>query len=57
MRLLGNGRLITRDSGAPYFENGGVVMEGDSIVEVGEYAALLEKRSLLTPAAVLSCRD
>ncbi len=43
MRLLGNGRLITRDSGAPYFENGGVVMEGDSIVEVGEYAALLEK--------------
>ncbi len=43
MYLLTNGRLITRDPDHPYFEKGGVVFEGSSIVEVGEEAALRKK--------------
>lgn len=36
MFLVTNGRLITRDSENPYFEDGGVVVEGNKIVEVGD---------------------
>ena len=36
MRIIGNGRLITRDPAAPYFARGAVAMEGDNIVAVGE---------------------
>ena len=43
MYLLTNGRLITRDETAPYFEKGGVVFDGDSIVEVGCEAELRKK--------------
>ena len=43
MYLLTNGKLITRDPDHPYFEKGGVVFEGASIVEVGDEAALREK--------------
>ena len=43
MYLLTNGRLITRDPDHPYFDKGGVVFEGSSIVEVGEEVALRKK--------------
>lgn len=43
MRLLGKGRLITRDSSNPFIENGCVVMDGDNILEVGETAAMRAK--------------
>lgn len=40
MYLIGNGKLITRDSNAPYFENGAVVTDGRYVRAVGDYAAL-----------------
>ena len=43
MYLLTNGRLITRDESNPYFERGGVVFDGASIVEAGDEAALRNK--------------
>ena len=43
MYLLTNGRLITRDPDHPYFEKGGVVFEGTSIVEVGDASSLRKK--------------
>ena len=36
MLLIGNGRLITRDAGLAYLENGAAVTRGDSILAVGE---------------------
>ncbi|NCB31185.1 MAG: hypothetical protein EOM66_07225, partial [Clostridia bacterium] len=43
MYLIANGKLITRDSAKPYIENGGVVVDGTKILEVGETAALKAK--------------
>lgn len=43
MYLLANGRLITRSDKLPYLPDGGVVMEGDKILEVGATAALRGK--------------
>ncbi len=43
MLLIGNGRLITRDNDAPFFENGAVVCDGKLIVETGELTAMREK--------------
>ena len=40
MLLLGNGRVITRDAAQPYLAHGAVLMEGDTILEVGEESAL-----------------
>ena len=40
MLLVGNGRLITRDDAAPYWENGAVVLEGEAVREAGDFAAL-----------------
>ena len=40
MLLLGNGRVITRDTVQPYLAHGAVLMEGDTILEVGEESAL-----------------
>ncbi len=40
MLLIGNGRLITRDPDAPFYENGAVLTEGAVIRAVGETAAL-----------------
>ena len=40
MLLIGNGRVITRDSDQPYFEHGAVVCDKDVICEVGEESAL-----------------
>lgn len=36
MLIIGNGRVITRDTARGFFENGAVAMEGNSIVMVGE---------------------
>ena len=40
MQIITNGRLITRDPAAPYFEKGAVAYEGTKIVAVGEKAKL-----------------
>ena len=40
MLLITNGRVLTRDPGKPYLPDGAVVIEGDSILEVGERKAL-----------------
>lgn len=43
MILVANGKLITRDSENPYIENGGVLIDGTKIKEVGESGALIKK--------------
>ena len=43
MLLIGNGRLITRDSKNPYYENGAVLVENEKIIEVGSYTELQNK--------------
>lgn len=43
MKLLENGRVITRDSANPFFEDGAVCFQDDSIVEVGQREQLREK--------------
>ncbi|WP_425058904.1 Putative aminohydrolase SsnA [Sporomusa carbonis] len=43
MLLIGNGRLITRDSRQPYFEDGCVVIEDNLVAEVGTTAAMRRK--------------
>ena len=44
MKLVTNGRLITRNADAQgYYEHGAVAFEGTKIVEVGEEAALRAK--------------
>ena len=35
MLILGNGRLVTRDEKNPYLENGAVVIDGTTIIKVG----------------------
>ena len=43
MFLIGNGRLFTRDEKNSFFENGAVVWEDNTIVEVGEFETLKKK--------------
>jgi len=43
MLLIGNGKIITRDGKRPFIENGGVLIDGKLIKEVGESGALREK--------------
>ena len=43
MLLIGNGRLVTRDNDAPFFENGAVVCDGKLIVETGDFSAMRAK--------------
>ena len=38
MILVGKGTVITRDDTNPLIKDGGVVLEGDRIVKVGDYA-------------------
>ena len=45
MYLLGNGKLITRDVENPYFECGGVVIRGSSILELGDFEIMRKKIS------------
>ena len=43
MLLIGNGKVITRDSANPYLENGAVVTDGENIKEVGILDAMKQK--------------
>lgn len=43
MLLIGNGRMVTRDIENPFFENGGVLLSGESIKEVGDFAEMRKK--------------
>jgi len=43
MYLITNGKLITRDEHNPYFEQGGVVIDGTKILEVGGEADMRAK--------------
>ena len=40
--IIGNGRVITRDEKNPYIENGAVVLNDNTIIDVGEYSLLKE---------------
>jgi len=40
MYLIANGKVVTRDEGQPWIADGGVLVEGATIKEVGETAAL-----------------
>lgn len=40
MILIGNGIVITRDEACPLIQNGGVLVDGNKIVKVGEYDTL-----------------
>ena len=42
MLIIGNGKIVTRDPARPFIANGAVVLEGNSILEVGD-ASLREK--------------
>ena len=41
--LVANGRLITRDPANPFIADGGILIEGNTITEVGETQALKQK--------------
>ena len=43
MFIIGNGRLVTRDLAAPFYENGAVAIEGNVTRKVGETKALKEE--------------
>lgn len=43
MLIVGNGRLITRDSDLPFVENGAVAIDGTKIAEVGSTKEIKEK--------------
>lgn len=43
MILVGNGTVITRDEANPLIQNGGVLLEGERVVKVGDYKALREE--------------
>ena len=40
MLIVGNGRVITRTHKKPYWEDGAVVIDGDTIKEVGSFAGM-----------------
>jgi len=43
MLLIGNGKIVTRDSAVPFIEDGAVAIDGELIKETGETAALRAK--------------
>lgn len=43
MKILGNGRLVTRDENDTYYDNGAVVIDGNKIKEVGDYNSIKAK--------------
>ena len=43
MLLIGNGRVLTRDSMQPWLADGAVAIQGDTIAEVGPRRSLLDK--------------
>ena len=45
MLIIGNGKVITRDSNLPYIEHGAVAIEGTKIARVGTEKELKEASS------------
>lgn len=43
MLLIGNGRLVTRDSQNPFFENGAVLVKDGVVAEVGNFTDMKQK--------------
>ena len=43
MILVGNGRVVTRDSKNPYYRDGAVVIDGDVILETGDFSGMKDK--------------
>ncbi len=43
MLLIGNGSVITRDENNPWFQDGAVVTDGDTVKEAGDFKTLKEK--------------
>ncbi|MCR4658558.1 MAG: putative aminohydrolase SsnA [Lachnospiraceae bacterium] len=43
MLLVGNGMLITRDEEKPWFKDGAVVIDGDTVLEAGDHKELRKK--------------
>ena len=43
MLVLGNGRVVTRDPGNPYLENGAVAIDGTKICRIGSTAGLRQE--------------
>ncbi|MCR5788446.1 MAG: putative aminohydrolase SsnA [Lachnospiraceae bacterium] len=43
MLLIGNGMLITRDPGNPFYQNGAVAVSGDTVTEIGDSDTLKKK--------------
>lgn len=43
MYLLGNGRVMTLDGADTFLDNGAVAVDGDTIIEVGDYNLLRDK--------------
>ena len=43
MILVGNGRVVTRDSKNPYYRDGAVVIDGDIILETGDFSGMKDK--------------
>ena len=37
MRIMGNGRMITRDASNAFYENGAVAMDGNTMIYGGKY--------------------
>ncbi len=43
MLVIGNGRLVTRDAGNPFIENGAVAMDGNVIKKVGTIMGVVKR--------------
>lgn len=43
MKIVGNGRLVTRDAEHPFYENGAVVLEGTQVKEIGSFTDMRQK--------------
>ena len=54
MRIIGNGRMITRDASNAFYENGAVAMDGNTITMVGTTEEV--KNTYPDAEFTLSCR-
>ena len=43
MKLIGNGKVITRDEANPFLSHGAILIDKENIIEVGEYHVLHDK--------------
>ena len=59
MLIIGNGRVVTRDSANPYIESGAVAIEGTQIKKVGDLETLKKEfpdAEFIDAKGRLSCR-